>query len=103
MSTDLVKDFAHDVSLVVTVYDSNTAQPRWGPWRYRVQAWLDNAPSEALIQDAIDEWASIAGGPDPRKTNDVTLAHYIAAKLFDRTSMTPTAERADPVSPDDRS
>lgn len=36
---------------------------------------------ETVIQRAIDEWASIAGGPAAQGEPRVTLAHYIARTL----------------------
>jgi len=38
-------------------------------------------PDEDIIQGAIDEWATIAGGPHADAGEQVTLAHYIASKL----------------------
>lgn len=37
---------------------------------------------EAVVQEAIDEWATIAGGPDADEGERVPLAHYITSKLL---------------------
>lgn len=36
---------------------------------------------EDIIQGAINEWATIAGGPHADAGEQVTLAHYIASRL----------------------
>jgi hypothetical protein len=38
---------------------------------------------ERTIQKAIEEWATIAGGPGRPRENAPTLAHYIEAVLQD--------------------
>lgn len=37
-----MRDFALDVSLVITVYDDATIPPYRGAWRRRLQTWLDS-------------------------------------------------------------
>lgn len=39
---------------------------------------------ERTVQQAIDEWSTIAGGPHADGEPKVTLAHYIAVKLGER-------------------
>lgn len=39
------------------------------------------SPTEQIIQQAIEEWATVAGGPHAEEAERVTLAHYIASLL----------------------